>query len=303
MPRTLVLSIIVLLFSPAAFAGGAWVPAPGDGDVQFGLSRKTASSSWNPSGDVVANTRVVDGHVVPHQHDFRYAYLSGELGVLPRLSARFLVTWLYGLEGTPEELEKNVGWSDAWIGAKYAIKEGGEWPMAVAATIRTPILYDLPGAYNRHLFDSQGNMRGVSPEWRGLLKHDYTLSYLASRSFREGRGWFNVEAGYTLREGAPADQIPVQAELGWPLPWRNLAVKGSLVAVRSVGNDSVRRPDDRFGSSATNNFNDASMARAGVAVIIPARNNVAFEAGLNQWLWGQSARRYREPYVSVGYRY
>lgn len=294
--------LMTIFFAATALAGGAWVPAPGDGDVQLGYSRKTASSSWDPSGNAYNNTRTVDGHVVPHQHDFRYTYLSGEIGVVPRLSARFLVTWLHGLEGTPGELEENVGWSDAWLGAKYAIKEG-DWPMAIAATIRTPILYDLPGAYNRHLFDQNGNRRGVSPEWRGVLKHDYTLSYLASHSFRDGRGWLNLETGYTLREGAPADQVPLQAEVGWPLPWRGLAVKGSIVAVRSLGNDSVRRPDDRFGSSATNNFNDASMARAGVAVIIPARNNVAFEAGFNQWLWGQSARRYREPYVSVGYRY
>ena len=43
--------------------------------------------------------------------DFRYTYLSGEVGLLPRLSTRFLVTYLYGLEGPEEELEKNAGLS------------------------------------------------------------------------------------------------------------------------------------------------------------------------------------------------
>lgn len=292
----------IALFAAPAFAGGAWVPPAGDGDVQIGYSRKTASSSWDPSGNAYANTRVIDGEVVPHQHDFRYTYLSGEIGLGHRLSTRFLVTWLYGLEGTPGDLEKNVGFSDSWVGLKYAVAEGS-WPMAVAATLRTPILYDIPGAYDRHLFDDDGTMRGVSPEWRGVLKHDYTLSYLASHSFREGTGWLSFETGYTWREGAPADQIPFSAELGWPLRWHGLAVKGSVVAVESLGNDSPRRPDDRFGSSATNNFNDASMARAGVALIIPASSRVSLEAGFNQWLWGESARRYREPYLSVGYRY
>lgn len=290
-----------LLIPVAGFCGGAWVPAPGRGDTQLGFSRKTASTSWNRDGDVYTNANAAG---VISYHDFRYTYLSGEVGLLPRLSARFLATYLYGLEGQHADLEKNVGFSDAWFGLKYALAQG-DWPMALAATERTPILYDLPGAYNRYVFDAQGSRRGVSPEWRGLLKHDYTLSYLLSHSFFGGRGWMNFETGYTWREGAPADQVPLSAELGWPLPWGGMALKGSLVAARSLGNDSPREPDDRFGSSTILNFNDASMAKAGVGLIIPVvpSRGLDLEVGYNQWIWGVSARRYREPYVSMGYRF
>ena len=52
-----------------------------------------------------------------------------------------------------------------------------------------------------------------------LLKCDYTLTYLLSHSYGGGRGWMNFEAGYTWREGVPADQVPVYAEVGFPLPW------------------------------------------------------------------------------------
>jgi hypothetical protein len=301
--KTSGLCLALLLTYPAAgLCGGAWVPKPGQGDVQLGYSQKTASTSWNRSGESFTNTTLFEGERVRHHHDFRYTYLSGEIGLLPRLSTRFLVTYLYGLEGPEEDLEKNAGLSDAWIGFKYALAEGS-WPMALAATLRTPYLYDQPGAYNRYLFDAQGNRRGVSPEWRGLLKDDYTLSYLLSHSYRDGAGWFNFEAGYTWREGAPADAIPVNVELGYPLPWYGLALKGAVNYVGSMANDSQREPDDRFGVSATTNFNDASMLRAGLGVIIPLSGPFGLEVGYNQWLWGESARRYREPYLSVGTRF
>ncbi len=302
MKKVCLLSILgLLLIAEAGLCGGAWVPKPGDGDVQLGFSRKTASTSWNTDGETFRN---LNNRGVVSYHDFRYAYLSGEVGLLNRLSTRFLVTYLDGFEGPHDDLEQNTGMSDAWFGFKYALGEG-EWPMALSATMRTAYFYDLEGPYNRALFDSQGNRRGVSPEWRGLLKEDYTLSYLLSHSYREGRGWMNLETGYTWRAGAPADQIPVTAEIGYPLPFLGAAVKGSAVFVRSLGNESPRKPNDRFGSGAVTNFNDASMGRLGVSFLAPLgrSGNTSVEIGYNQWVWGVSARRYREPYLSFGRRF
>jgi len=300
--RRIAVCLITLLFPIITFAGGAWIPAPGKGDFQLGFSRKTASSSWDASGDAFPNLSTVAGQRVPAAHDFRYGYLSGELGIFRHLSARVLVTYLHGLEGPHGGMERNVGFSDAWVGLKYGVREG-DWPMAIAATMRTPALYDRSGAYNRHLFDSSGKVIGVSSEWRGVLKHDYSVSYLLSHSIRDGRGWMQLETGYTWREGAPADQVPLTAEIGWPLPWRGTSIKGTMFAVRSLGNDSPAQPDDRFRANATFNFNDASMARAGVAIIIPVAHATNVEAGYNQWVWGKSARRYREPYLSLGYAF
>lgn len=285
-----------------ALAGGAWVPEPGHGDVQLGFSQKTAHTSWDASGNLFTNTTRRDAVDKTFYHDFRYGYLSGEVGLLRRLSAHLLVTYLYGLEGPKDDFYKNHGLSDAWVGLKYAIRQG-ELPMALSATLRTPYFYDQPGPYNRFLFDSRGNVVANSPEWRGLLKRDLTLSYLISRSFREGRGWVNLELGYTWREGAPADQIPVGFEAGYPLPWRGSHVKLNLLYVRSRANDSPADPDDRFRAGATFNFNAASMGRAGIGIGIPLGRRVTVEAGYNQWVWGRSARRYKEPYISTGYRF
>src|SRR5436305_13727385 len=139
--QRVVVCLFVLLFPLSAFCGGAWLPAPGKGDFQLGISRKTASSSWNASGDAFPNLTTVAGHRVPAYHDFRYAYLSGELGLFRHLSARALITYLHGLEGPHGAMERNAGFSDAWLGLKYGLREGN-WPMAIAATMRTPALYD-----------------------------------------------------------------------------------------------------------------------------------------------------------------
>lgn len=291
--RLILAAALLLVSAIPAVAGGAWVPDPGQGYVQLGFSRKQADTSWNASGDAFANSGRFQ------VHDFRYGYLSGEVGLLDRLSTTFLVTYLNGLEGPRGHLHENNGWSDAWFGLKYALREQGT-PMALALTVRTAAFYDQDGPYTLELHDDDGNFIGLSPEWRGVLKEDYTLSFLASRSIAEHRGWWNLETGYTYRVGAPADQVPLYAELGYPLPLWNLRAKASTLWAFSLGNDSERRPNDRFGSRPGFNFNDASMGRVGVGVIIPVRGNWGVELGYNQWVWGRSARRYQEPYLSIG---
>lgn len=279
-------------------AGGAWIPRPGSGEIQLGFSEKMAHTSFDTSGNLYTNGSPSN----PSIHDFRYTYLYAELGVVPRLSARVLLTYLYGQEGTKGDLYTNHGLSDAWIGVKYGFQDG-RTPMAVAVTVRTPYFYDIPGPYNRFLFDNKGNVVANSPEWRGLLKKDLTLSYLASHSLRNGKGWANLEVGYTWREGAPADQIPVAADAGYHLPFLGAWAQLSVAYVRSRYNESARQPDDRFGSGTTNDFNAASMARVGGAIGVPIGKRLSVQAGYNQWVWGRSARRYKEPYFSAGYQF
>jgi hypothetical protein len=288
-------AVAALAAAGPASAGGAWVPAPGRGDVQLGASRKMAHTSWDSHGNAFTNT----GRAA--NHDFRYAYLSGEFGLVRRLSGTFVVTYLDGFEGPAGNPTENAGLSDAWFGLKFSLRQG-QAPMALTFTTRTPVFYDIKGPYTRDLYDSQGNFLGESPEWRGLLKHDYTLSYLYSRSLWRGRGWVNAETGYTWREGAPSDQVPVAADAGIPLRWHRCWVKVSLLYVQSVGNDSPRQPDDRFGARSSFNFNDASMLRGGASILVPfgRGDRWSLEAGYNRWLWGRSARRYQEPFLSLG---
>ena len=178
--------------------------------------------------------------------------------------------------------------------------------MALAATERTPIFYDLPGPYNRYLFDAQGNRPGVSPEWRGLLKHDYTLSYLMSHSYARPR-----LAG-TARRATPGARAlrptPSRSRRRRvPAAFLGLAAKGAGSPTSGAATTTRRaRPDDRFGSSARNNFNDAETAQGRRSWLVPLRAAASAgtsRSGYNQWLWGISARRYREPYLSLGYQF
>lgn len=290
--------LTLALSGTSAWAGGAWVPDPGHGYAYLGFSRKTAGSSWSVQGDAYDNANSAG---IVSWHDFRYLYLTAEVGIIKNLSVVLTPTWLYGLEGPKTNYEKNVGLSDAWIGFKYGVHKGTV-PMAIAFNHRTPYFYDLPGAYSRTLFDSSGRARGVSPEWRGLLKHDFSISYLASRSLFNYKGWASVETGYTWRDGAPANQIYFTGDGGYPLPFAEARLKATVHFEHSVGSDSPRQPDDRFGASATNNFNYASYLKLGASAIVPfgAKKEWAAEVGYNQWVWGRSARRYKEPFISVG---
>ena len=64
--------------SSPAWAGGAWIPDPGHGYVYFGFSRKSAGSSWSVQGNAYDNANNAG---VISWHDFRYLYLSAEVGV------------------------------------------------------------------------------------------------------------------------------------------------------------------------------------------------------------------------------
>lgn len=58
----------------------------------------------------------------------------------------------------------------------------------------------------------------------------------------------------------------------------------------------------RFGPTAPSASTARGMGRLGLGVIVPfgrgRRWNV--EVGYNKWVWGRSARRYQEPYFSLG---
>jgi hypothetical protein len=184
--RWLCLVSLALAAPATSWAGGAWVPNPGDGDISFGFSDKTASSSWDTHGNAYTNRNGL-GEI--SYHDFRYFYLDGEVGLFKNFSATFLMTYLDGIEGPHNNGEENSGPSDAWFGCKYALTQGN-LPMALAFTYRTPIFYALPGPYTRELYDSQGRHIGESPSWRGLR---LALSVLVPF----GRhGEYFVEAGY-----------------------------------------------------------------------------------------------------------
>lgn len=296
--RILIVAAALVASVPTSLqAGGAWVPERGSGYLQVGYSVKTADTSWGASGQTRHHTS---------WHIFRYGYLGGEVGLGRGFAVDFLVLYLDGLEGARGAMEHNAGFSEAFVGLTYQFLDG-PWPMALALRHRSSYLYDLPGPYSRHLFDSHGGFRGVSPEWRGLLGSDYGIYYRVSRSLFDYQGWFNAEVGYNFRTTNLSDEIPVYIELAYPLPWQELRLKGTYRWVQSVGNHrtATRLPSDRFRCSAVNCFPNASMMAVGVSLLreFGGERHWWAEVGFNQWIWGRSARKYEEPFLAVGRRF
>ncbi len=310
----------LLLAATQVWAGGAWIPEPGKGYIQVGYSRKTADTVWDAEGNDLTRYQTENDPTTPaHYHDFRYGLLSGELGLRKRLSGTFLFTYLWGFEGYKPHLEENFGFSDAWLGLKFQVREGA-WPQALRAAWRTPFLYDQPGPYRRHLYSVKNDAATLSkleagqtvadtvafvmnnPEWRGLNRNDLAFLYSVSHSFHRFPGWMSLEAGYNFRQGGPADEIPVNFELGYTLKVKsqNPHLKLGLNLVKSVGNNSKSEPHDRFNFPANfaYDFNDASMMRAGLSILWPV-DRWFVEVGYNQWIWGRGARQYKEPFVGL----
>ncbi|NUO81347.1 hypothetical protein HUU05_14815 [candidate division KSB1 bacterium] len=310
-----VLFLLAMFCLSEARAGGGWVAKPGRGYLQLGYSRKTAEVVWDAKGNDFFNRNAAGD---AHYHDFRYGYFSGEIGLFSRVSGHFLMTYLWGYEGYKNtELEENFGLSDAWFGANFQLQEGS-WPMSLRANIRTPFFYDQKGPYVRHLYNTENYRRpdGTvvrdstflvmnNPEWRGLLRYDYTFSYNLSHSFLNYSAWMSFELGFTYRQGAPADEVPVNFELGYTLPLRPLEpmLKFGVNLVRSLHNESRSEPHDRFNfpPNSAYTFNDASMARASLALLVPINERFMAQVGYGQWVWGRGARQYKEPFVSLGY--
>lgn len=297
----------LLLAVTQAWAGGAWVPEPGKGSIQWGYSRKTAGQVWDAKG----NTTPVKILPTTGLHDFRYGYLSGEVGLYKHLSGTFVFTYLWGFEGRKGAQEKNYGFSDAWLGAKYQV-HGGKWLQAVRANWRTPFMYDQQGPYRRHLYSvkidhlQEGGRAALdttyfvmnNPEWRGVLHNDLAFIYTLSHSFERFPGWMNLEAGYNFCQGDRSDDIPVNFDLGYTLSVKSYrpSLKAFFNLVKSVGNNSDADPQDRFGT--TSSFNDASILRTGLSVLWPV-GNWFVEAGYDQWVWGIGARQYKEPFFGI----
>ena len=76
----------------------------------------------------------------------------------------------------------------------------------------------------------------------------------------------------------------------------------SLVHAGGAWVPAPGEPDDRFGTNRTFSFNRASMGRVGAGLIVPFGPGRLWnvELGYNKWIWGRSARRYQEPYFSIG---
>lgn len=332
-----VAALILLVVGTDLHAGGPWAQKKGKSRFTFGYSRKTAGTLWrNGVLEIQPDSTLVDGLF----HDFQYAYLGFETGIIDNLELSGTINYLWGYErarsnpntgqAVPAYWELNQGFTDSWLNLKYQFLEG-EYPMAVMVSSRFPDLYDEPGhVYTRYVtrtynktIDTIGvdgadtvmnrSTKIVEPtsEWRGLLKRDLGIHLLAGHSFGSD-GYIQAMLAYNFRQDAFADQVIFSVDGGYNIPvssnW-SVMPKLAFDYTGGVGNGEVPDESDRFqfrdakGRPAANNyFNNGRYGRLYGSVIVSADDTYGLELGAGRWLFGNGSARYWETYAQVSYQ-
>ncbi len=332
-----VVAVILAFVAIDLHAGGPWTQKKGKTRLSFGFSRKTAGTLWRENKlETPDDSTLVDGLF----HDFQYAYLSAEIGIIDNLELSGTINYLWGYERVtsnpntgqvvPPYWELNQGFTDSWLNLKYQFLEG-EVPMAVMLSSRFPDLYDEPGhVYARHAtrtytttFDTLGadgtdslvrlNQKIVEPtsEWRGLLKRDFGVHLLVGHSFG-GDGYIEGQLAYNFRQAAYADQVIISIDGGYTIPisqgWA-ITPKILFDYTGGVGNGLVPDESDRFqfrdqqGRPRKNYyFNNGRYGRLYGSVGVGGNQAYGLEIGAGRWLFGDGSARYWETFAQLSYQ-
>lgn len=339
--RFFLLGILFLaIIAPDVQAGGPWTQKKGKVRLTFGYSRKTSGARWGDDGvlNKPADSTLLNGLF----HDFRYGYISGEVGITDQLELSGTINYLWGYERVSRDpktgksikpqWEINEGFTDSWLNLKYQFL-GGDFPVAAMISTRFPDLYNEPSeiysryetrtctyAITKQTLDGRDTvvkrtdtMPEATSEWRGLLKRDLGIHVLAGHSFN-GDGYVQAMLGYNLRQGAFADQVMFSVDGGYNIE----VMKGWTVMPKvafdytgGVGNGNVSDSTDRFASrdalgNGTKNagFNNAKYGRLyGSVVIGPSDGQYALDLGIGRWLFGRGAVQYTETYAQFSYQF
>lgn len=273
------------------------MPEPGEGSVRVGYN-------WKHQPD--AQRRDTEGEIYRSlfnmTHDYRFLYLSGDIGIIKGLEGSYLFTYLWASE-TVDSMSEDPsrfyhGPSDMWLGLKYQLLDG-EYPTAVSATVRLPYLYEAASVRNGHLLT----------EIPGLLERDYDLNLHISRSFNGP--YASASLGYRLREGAAVNQILTTAEFGGTIPFtgEKLFAKIGMDGAFSIGEPPPTTSKDRFSGLSLEtghhffDFNKASYIRPQLAVSYKILPQMDISAGYSYIVWGHSTVVYEDVLVQLGYSF
>jgi hypothetical protein len=296
--RALVTLLFILASAAPLLAGGGWVAKPGHGGIRIGYDWK-----FQPG----ALRRDVRGDLFRSEfsltHDYRFLYLSGDVGVLPGFEASALLTYLWADESVDASSE-DPSWhyhgpSDMWLGLKYQVLDG-DYPTAIAANVRLPWLYAAASIHNGQ------KLTNIT----GLLDRDYEINASVSHSFNDDL-YGSLTGGFRLREGAITNQILFLAETGGTLPMLDRKIFGKIVVdgALSVGEPEESTSRDRFDGRTTVvaghpfDYNNASYIRPGIELGYKITPDLGVSAGLSYIVWGHSIDVYREVLLQAGYSF
>ncbi len=295
------LLLVTLLFLGSAgrlAAGGGWVSEPGRGAIRLGYD-------WKHQPD--AQRRDTEGELYRSLFnmtlEYKFLYLSGEVGIIKGLEASWLFTYLWASETVDHTSEDPShyydGLSDMWVGLKYQLWDGA-FPTAIAGTVRLPYLYEGSSTRNGHILT----------EVPGLLKRDYDLALSVSHSFDAGF-YSTLTGGFRVKEGVATNQITMAAEAGGNLPVLDGAIfaKVGVDGAFAVGEPGLSTSKDRFSGLSLEtgthlfDFNDASYIRPGIGVSVRLTPHIDLGMSYSYIVWGHSVVLYHDALVQLGYSF
>jgi hypothetical protein len=295
------MALVTLLFMAwplAARAGGGWVDDPGHGGVRLGFDWK-----YQPGAGRLDTKGEPYRSLYSMTHDYRFLYLSADVGVYPGFEASMLVTYLWAdemVDSTAEDPSRHYhGPSDMWVGLKYQVLSGA-FPTAIGASVRLPYLYE---SQSFHGTQKTTNITG-------LLERDYDFTAAVSHSFNDDL-YGSLTGGFRIKEGAATNQITMLAECGGTLPVldRRLFGKIAVDGAFSVGEPDESTSRDRFDGLSLErgthlfDFNDASYLRPGIELGYRITDRLGVSAGLSYIVWGHSTVVYRDVLIQAGYSF
>lgn len=202
--RQLVIITILVLATPVTGArGGAWTQPPGGFYQKLEAATTRTDREYDASG---RQTPFVSG-LTPAEYRRTEVRWYGEYGLAAGWTVVGSLTWQ---TGQVEELAarfRTRGLSDARLGLRRGLGRG-PWVTSAALEVKIPTGYepaDFPAL--------------------GTGDPDAGAALLAGRGL--GRAYVTGELGYRVRGGAPHDEVPFSAELGWS-PGRRLQLRGTV---------------------------------------------------------------------------
>lgn len=289
--------VAVLMCTAPLFAGGGWVDPPWNGGARFGYDRKYQADAIRRDDNGISYTSLYN-----LTHDYRFAFLSGDIGLPFGFELDVIATylWAHELVDSASEDPSRIfkGFSDMYVGVKYQLLNG-TFPTAIGISARLPLLYKSSSTLNGQLLTSIP----------GLFTHDYDLIAYCSHSF-DARWYASAQTGFKLREGAFAHQITFAIESGYRLPILSdhVLVQAALDGAFSVGGPGYASSLDRFQPGEDTpghyfNYNNASYVRPTIAVNAEIIPHAVATLGVSLIAWGINVDVYREFFVQAGYAF
>lgn len=197
MKRLIIILLTACMLLPTAVTAGAWTRDLNGYFLKLGYDRWFTSERFDTSGVRVPFEEPEAGFVDPSAYRNQALRLYGEYGVTRQVTLIAATSYEWIESEGKGIIRRSSGLGDLWISVK-----GGLLPGPIVLSIQGDA--KLPTGYDETLSPALGNGK---VDWGGRM--------IVGAS--NAVGYATAEVGYLFRGGDLADEIPVNAEVGYSI--------------------------------------------------------------------------------------